>query len=100
MCYDQNGNLSQVVVFDGSVIGFVYCGCGNFFVQMGVDGNIINFEYELNFNQLFVVMDVKDNQFKYSYDDWGNVMDIIYVDGSCDCFKYDSEGNMILIINC
>ncbi|PSB67532.1 hypothetical protein C7B61_05680, partial [filamentous cyanobacterium CCP1] len=97
--YDDSGNLTRLIQPDNSVIAFTYDDRGNLLSQVNALGQRTSFTYDSTFNQLQIVTDARGNTIRYSYDNQGNVTEIIYADVSREQFRYDDQGNVVESLN-
>jgi RHS repeat-associated protein len=99
IAYDANNHPVSVTYPDNTVVRTSYDDRGNLISQLDPLGHAVQMKYDPTFNQLVSVQDPLGHVMQYVRDGRGNVINLIYADGSAEHFSYNAQGQVTEPIN-
>ncbi|MEH2198682.1 RHS repeat-associated core domain-containing protein [Nostoc sp.] len=92
--YDTNDNLAQVTASGNTIYKYSYDTEGRLLSQIDPLNQTVSFTYGTNSDSPTSVTDQRGQKLQYSYNTYGELNNITYVDGKSETFSYDLSGNL------
>lgn len=97
--HDRHDNLKELTDPVGNFNSYDYDRWGNLTKWTDSLGQITQFKYKNTYNRMTHLIDARDSQTEYTYDERGNLKSIIYADGTVESWAYDMLGNPVAWTN-